>query len=258
MIRAAFFDIDGTLYSHRTNTVPPSTREALERLRQKGILIFLATGRSKAVLDDLPPLRDLPYDGAVTLNGAYCYDHNGLIHHNPICPDDIGTLLDYLKREPIPCAFIEADQTYINFHNDRVYGVHEAIHTPLLPLGDLERGRTHPVYQILLYLKHGELDILPPMPHTRCTQWHTGGVDIFPADGGKASGIEQVLAHYGIFKEETIAFGDAENDLDMFGAVHISVAMGNAGPKVKAAADYVTADVDEDGIFRALEHFHLI
>lgn len=258
MVKAAFFDIDGTLFSHRTNTVSPSTREALARLRRNGVLIFLATGRSKAVLDDLPPLRDIPYDGAITLNGAYCYDHNGLIHLDPICREDIVTLLDHLRHDPIPCAFVEADRAYINFHNDRVRQVHSAIHTPLHPLGDLERGRTHPIYQILLYLPVEEPNVLPPMPHTRFARWHNGGVDAFSITAGKAAGIEKVLAHYGISKEETIAFGDADNDLDMFGAVRTSVAMGNAGPRIKAAADYVTADVDDDGILLALQHFNLI
>lgn len=258
MVKAAFFDIDGTLYSHRTNSVPASTRDALKRLRQKGVLIFLATGRSRGVLEDLPALREIPFDGAVTLNGAYCYDHVSLIHHDPIHPGDIRALLSWLKENPTPCAFIEGDKTYINFHDDRVHAVHAAIHTPLLPLGDLERGHTQPVYQILLYLNDRHQHLLPSMPHTRHARWHNGGLDIFPATCGKATGIRKILAHYGISPEETIAFGDAENDLDMFQAAGCAVAMGNASPAVQNAAHYVTADVDDDGILLALEHYGLI
>jgi len=145
----------------------------------------------------------------------------------------------------------------VNFYNDRVYDVHERIHTPLLPLGDLRRGLDFPVYQILLYL-YAEDPVPPCMPHTRTTRWFTGGVDIIPAEGGKALGIQAVLDHYGIDKAETMAFGDGDNDLDMFGAVGVSVAMGNAVPQLIAAADYVTADVDDDGIAKALKHFGLI
>ena len=258
LVKAAFFDFDGTLYSLQTNSIPDSARLGLLRLRQAGVRVFLATGRSRGILEALPVLQDVPFDGAVTLNGAYCYDHDGLIHHDPIPKEDICVLLDHLREYPMPCAFIEADRTYINFYNDRVYAVHAAIHTPLLPLGDLIRGLTYPVYQILLYLNDGERDTVPLMPHTRCAKWHTGGLDIFPATSGKAAGIKKVLAHYGITKEEAIAFGDAENDLDMFRAVHTAVAMGNAAPEVKAAAAYVAADVDDDGIFKALTHLGLI
>lgn len=258
MFKAAFFDIDGTLYSHRTNAIPASALDALNQLHKSGMRIFLATGRSKTVLEELPALQAIPYDGAITLNGAYCYDHQALIHHDPIPREDIRALLNYLEREPTPCGFIEGDRMYINFHNQRVFDVHEAIHTPLLPLGDLRRGLTHPVYQILVYLTENDPVSKLPMPHTQFARWFTGGIDGFSATAGKAAGIAKILAHYGISREEAIAFGDAENDLDMFDAVHTAVAMGNAAPRIQAAADYVTADIDEDGIYLALRHLGLI
>lgn len=258
MFKAAFFDIDGTLFSHRTNSVPASSLTALYALRDRGIRIFLATGRSKSVLEDLPPLRNLPWDGAITLNGAYCYDHEMLIHHDPIPPADIRALLEHLDRHPTPCAFIEADRTYINYYCDQVYRVHEAIHTPLLPLGDLKWGLTQPIYQVLLYRNDETPELLPSMPHSRFAQWHSGGWDVFSATAGKATGIRKILAHYGISPENAIAFGDAENDLDMFGAVHTSVAMGNAAPEIRAAATHVTDDVDADGIYNALTRLGLI
>ena len=255
--KAVFFDIDGTLLSHQTNTVPPSALNAIRQLRRRGILVFLATGRQKALLEQLPQLAELEYDGAVTLNGGYCYDSDGLIFHNPICREDIAALLEHLERDPIPCGFITEEQSYINFYSDRVLAVHAAIHSPPLPLGDLRRGLTEPIYQVLLYLTVEE-PMPACMPHTRTTRWFTGGVDIIPAEGGKALGIQKVLEHYGIAKADTMAFGDGDNDLDMFGAVGFSVAMGNAVPQAKEAADHITDDVDRDGVANALRHFGLI
>ena len=63
---------------------------------------------------------------------------------------------------------------------------------------------------------------------------------------------------HGIDREETMAFGDGENDMEMLRYVGIGVAMGNASDAVKAAADYVTDTVDDDGIEKALRHFGLI
>ena len=258
MIKAAFFDIDGTLLSHVTNSVPASAKQALAELRRRGILVFFATGRDISVLRQMKPLQDVVFDGAITLNGQYCFDQKGVIYANPIHKDDIAALLAHLEQHPIPCGFIEADRMYMNYHSERVERVHAAIHSAPPPLGDLNRGDEHDVFQVLLYLTDEELAQLPPLPHVKTTKWHDGGIDMIPADGGKAIGIEKVLEHYGISKSETIAFGDGENDIDMFHAVEIAVAMGNACDEVKQEADYVTTAVDDDGIWNALKHLHIL
>ena len=79
MIKAVFFDVDGTLLSHKTNSVPDSARRALEALREKGILTFLATGRHISMLQRMQPLEGLRFDGIVSLNGQYCRNEQGII-----------------------------------------------------------------------------------------------------------------------------------------------------------------------------------
>lgn len=262
MIRAVFFDIDGTLLSHKTHSVPASTFRALEALREKGILTFLATGRHIPMLRQLP-LDGLRFDGAVSLNGQYCRNDREVIYHCPIPRKDIADLLDCLKEHPHPCILIEEDQMYINFHNDLVEKVQAAIQADMPTLGDLDRGYTEPIYQALLYISEEDLAKLPPLPGIRFSRWRLGspdlcGADLYPASGGKAIGIAKVLEYYGFDKSETMAFGDGENDVDMFGAVGLSVAMGNGCGEAKAAADYVTDDVDDDGIWNALRHFGMV
>ncbi len=258
MIKAAFFDIDGTLLSHSTNSVPPSAVLALEELRKKGILTFIATGRHISMLEQMAPLRGLRFDGMITLNGQYCRNDQEIIYHCPIAKSDIAALLDYLKANPHPCILVEEDQMYINFHNALVEKVQAAIHSDMPTLGDLNRGYDHPIYQAILYMSDEDLARLPNLPGIRLTRWNLGGADLIPSNGGKATGIAKVLAHYGIEKSETIAFGDGENDVDMFAAVGTAVAMGNACPEAKAAAHYITDSVDEDGIWNALKHFGVL
>lgn len=254
-IKAVFFDVDGTLLSHRTNTISPSALSAIGQLRAQGILVFLATGRHRIILETLPQLQALRYDGAVTLNGSYCYDMSHVLYRNPIRPESIAALLDYLDKHPTPCAFLEENRMYLNFRNDRVRQAHEAVHSPIPPLGDLRRGLEHPVFQALLYVHAGEP--VPPIPQVQAARWCSGGLDIIPAGSGKSVGIQKLLAHYGIRKEETMGFGDGDNDLDMFRAVGTTVAMGNAVQPVRENADYVTTDVDDHGVARALTHFGL-
>ena len=258
MIRAVFFDIDGTLLSHKTNSVPASARRALEALREKGILTFIATGRHISMLQQMQPLEGLRFDGIVSLNGQYCCNGEGLIYHCPIDPADIAMLLDFLKENPHPCILVEEDRMYINFHNDLVEKVQAAIHTDMPTIGDMNRGYTQPIYQAILYMSEEDQRKLPPMPGIRLTSWTLGGADVIPASGGKSAGIAKVLEHYGIDKCEAMAFGDEHNDVDMFSAVGTAIAMGNACREAKEAAHFVTDDADNDGIWNALKQFHVI
>lgn len=263
MIKAIFFDVDGTLLSHDTHGVPESTVRALEALRERGILTFLATGRHTSMLQEILPMDALHFDGIVSLNGQYCRNADGVIYHCPFPQEDIIALLDHLKDNPHPCILIEEEQMYINFHNEYVERVQAAIRAKMPVLGEIRRGYTEPIYQALLYISDEDMARLPPLPGIRFSRWRLGGpelsgADLYPASGGKSVGIARVLQHYGLDKSETMAFGDGENDVDMFAAVGTAVAMGNACAEAKAAAHYITDDVDRDGIWNALVHFGVI
>ena len=78
-----------------------------------------------------------------------------------------------------------------------------------------------------------------------------------PKGIGKGESLLEIAKYYDIPIEDTIAFGDEENDLTMIEAAGIGVAMGNAIDLVKEAADYITLSNDEDGIADYLEKFVL-
>lgn len=88
MITAVFFDIDGTLLSHNSKKISFGVQQALKELQQKGIKVFAATGRHKIELEELP-LKEISFDGYITLNGQYCYDKDGLIYDLPINETDV-------------------------------------------------------------------------------------------------------------------------------------------------------------------------
>ena len=70
MIKAVFFDIDGTLVSFKTHRIPLAVRNAIEALRRQEIKVFIATGRHWRVINNL---EGLDFDGFITLNGSCCY-----------------------------------------------------------------------------------------------------------------------------------------------------------------------------------------
>lgn len=256
MIKVAFFDVDGTLLSHKTKSVPQSTRRSIEKLKAAGIHCVVATGRQIRALEMLP-VADISFDGYITLNGQLILDaEKRILHGTPIAGEAKEFLLRRFSEHALPMMLVEEDRVYVNFVDDRVIRVQENISSPIPPLGEYS-GKD--LYQVCVYL--GETDeqkLAPIVGKCEITRWDLGGVDVIAKGGGKVSGIKRYLEVNHILSEEIIAFGDGDNDADMLKFAGIGVAMGNGWDAAKAAADYITTDVDEDGIEAALKHFGLI
>ena len=93
MTKALFFDIDGTLVSFETHRIPPSTIEALEAAHAKGLKIFIATGRPKAIINNLSELQDRNLiDGYITMNGAYCFVGEQVIYKSAIPQEEVKAM----------------------------------------------------------------------------------------------------------------------------------------------------------------------
>ena len=257
MIKAIFFDIDGTLVSYQTHEIPQSALDALYQLKEKGIKVFIATGRGK---DGLAVLKDFHFDGYITLNGQYCYTNEGeIIYENTIVKEDLQALLDYVKKDPFPCGFTEENTKYFNYRDQRVDDLHAITHNDNHPAGDCRHVVDHKVYQVMCFVdEHKEKELLKVMPHCIASRWYPTFCDVSPLGGTKQLGIDQFLKYYDLDLSQTMGFGDGGNDMAMLKHVAVSVAMGNANDELKEIADYVTKSVDNDGIYHALKHFELI
>lgn len=256
MIKAAFFDIDGTLLPFGAKQVPESTRSAIEQLQARGIQCVVATGRRMGGFEKLPVCR-ISFDGYIMLNGQMVYDRQKrLIRGVPITGAAKEFLLDCFDRHLFPSMIVEEYDAYVNYISDHVDAVSRWLGMDNPPIGVYQGGE---IYQIDAYLRPDEENLLDPI-RDECvlTRWHFGGMDIIGKGGGKVSGIRSFLEENGILPEETIAFGDGENDRQMLSFAGIGVAMGNAEACAKQCADYITTDAAADGIAHALKHFGLI
>ena len=241
---------------HRLNDVPDSTRRALQQLRAKGIRTIGATGRHMIEYSRLP-VSSIPFDGYLTLNGNLLLDENQKVYAGTaIDPGEMKVLARIFQSKRIPFVLIGENDRYINYVNDTVIQTQAQTKGTIPEVGSYDGGN---VYQILAFVPEHQKKLLDEfLDECSITSWNETGIDIIPKGGGKSSGIQRYLEMHGIDREETMAFGDGENDMEMLLYVGIGVAMGNAGDTVKAAADYVTDTVDDDGIEKALRHFGLI
>lgn len=256
MIRAVFFDVDGTLYSHELNRIPDSAVTAIQKLKEKNILVFLATGRHKKEIEQLN-LNGLQFDGFVTLSGQLCLDQNfNVIYENPIFKEDVIRLQKKFDEKKVPMIFVEEDDMYMNFYTEEAKKAQQSIN---LVLPEIKSPSGKKLYQVTMFdNKEVVYDIASELQHSKCTGWNMYGTDIIPGIGGKAKGIQAMMKHYCISQDELLAFGDSENDIDMLEFVEIGIAMGNGNDELKAIADFITEDVDENGIYNALIRLNLI
>ena len=247
-MRIAFFDIDGTLATG--TAVPQSAAEALRRMRANGDLVFICTGRARAYVE--ANFGDYA-DGFVCSNGRMAFMGEKTLVDAQLTAEQVTQFTSALDAVGAGYAFFG--------ERDAWYGGEEkyrSVAEPVLKLGHLPRiedpAAIH-AYNFDIYFDDAEHRaratealgdaclVNPHGPHP------SADVTVIGADKGDAV--------RGVAIEDTYAFGDGINDLSMIVAAGHGIAMGNAVDELKEAAEFVTADIDEDGVALGLAHFGL-
>ncbi len=256
MIKAAFFDIDGTLVSFHTHQVSQGTKRAFAALHAKGIRTFISTGRPECLIPKMP----LSFDGYVTMNGGYCYMNDRITYKNPLPQDEADRWLQYVGENGLCTMLFTDHEMYVNTLEDATaIALQEALEFQMPPRLPLEEMVGKEAYQYIAIMEPDcDAEVLSLLPHCRLPRWHPQFCDIISQNNSKAVGIESIISTLGINREECICFGDGNNDIEMLEYCGIGVAMGNANDEVKAHADYVTTSVDEEGIAHALYELRII
>lgn len=259
MIRAAFFDLDGTLLN-TSGVSTPAVHEALAALRARGIRTFVSTGRSPYEINTNHMLEGMEFDAIVSMNGQYCYSGSHVIHKRLFDQEDLLRLLELQAQTTLPCAFVEQDDMYLNFIDHRVLEAQSDFHTLPPPVQDISHILEREILMVSVYLtQEQEAQVLAPnLRNSVFYRWNPSAVDIMPKGVSKQTGIDAVLAAYGLDRASVIAFGDGGNDIEMLECAGIGVAMGNCIPELLHRGLYVTGHVDNDGVVTALEHFGLL
>ena len=261
MIKALFFDIDGTLVSFSTLQIPQSTIDAITAARNNGVKVFISTGRPPQIMNNIGALQERGLiDGYITMNGAYCYVGDEVIYKHPIAADNVQALVDQCREHNYPCIFVGEKEISVCQPDAMLRKIfYQFLRVDEFPVVTFEEGTSYDSYQLTPFFSpEAQEEIKKFMPDCEFGRWHPAFVDITAKGNTKQKGMEHILKYFGLDVSETMSFGDGGNDVPMLEFAEIGVAMGNSNEDVQQHANYVTTSVDEDGIANALKHFHVI
>ena len=269
-----FLDIDGTLVGYDSK-IPASALKALKMAQANGHKIIIASGRNYgSIYKDL--LAAVDFDGIIAAGGSCVIVDGKVIFESFIEGDDLAFVIDYFRANGINYLLATKDDIYAEpvFNNYVIPGMIQNGYNEDLVMqaygGNIEvedvrlvKGGEKLAYFTSPFLPDKIAKDLDGRFYV--VDFRVGNVSASTYFGEmnnagitKASGIDEYLACVGGSLEDTIAIGDSANDLEMLEHAHIAVAMGNGTDAAKAASDFVTTAVDQDGIYNAFVKLGLI
>jgi Cof subfamily protein (haloacid dehalogenase superfamily) len=263
-IRLVALDLDGTLVGSDL-TIRPRVRDAIARARERGVGVTIVTGRMFAAAR--PYARDLGIDGAIVCyQGAAIYDASSgaTLQMTPVRQDVAREVLAWAHERSIHAQCYADDRLYVEQINrfSKMYTDLARVEPTLVP-SLRETFAERPTIKIVLVddperaTQH--LETLRPLLGDRAylTRSNAAFVEVLDPRVNKGVALSFVAERYGATLAETMAVGDAWNDLPLLEAAGVGVAMGSGPPELLARADAVVADVAHDGVAEAIERYVL-
>ena len=260
-----FFDVDGTLIDWTKGILVPTkaTKSAIEKLRENGYLTILATGRPRNCIDK--GILDLGLQGYIGSNGAYIEMDNKVLLNEAIDNKELIELLDFLEQNNILYVLEGQEKNYVlDMNNQKILDFIENVKLNKDNFTD-KWSKENVKTSKLLAIPYDEnsFDLV-------CKEYNEKGYnfmssisnggffEIYKAKYSKGYGVERLLDLLNISRENAYAFGDGENDIEMFQVVKHGIAMGGHNERLTEYAYDFTEDVPNEGIEKGLKKLNLI
>jgi len=257
--KALFLDIDGTIL-RPDHSYSEKTKDAIQQLKNKGIEIFLATGRPIHEIKELAT--SLNIDSFIGYNGALA------IYNNETVVDE--TMSEELVKKMVAISK-EKQHEFVMYTNKKSYFAN--VDSPssrnfseTFQMKYTENYTSDVADQILgitiMNVKENEKTLYQIDPSIVLAEVKVNNLkdtyDVLRTNVNKGEAIKKTLERLNITADETIAFGDGMNDKEMLQFVGEGFAMGNANPNLFQFAKHKTTSVTEDGIFNGLKKLGLV
>ena len=255
-----FFDIDGTLVD-RWGRIEESTKQGIRALKENGHRVYINSGRTRVYINH-PELLEMPFDGLLCGCGTNIILDGKDVEYHQIDHDLLMQTLATFYEYGLPTILEGREKLYMDEdlicrddYGKWLYQTYPDIIEPIMGNeANVECGKLSAATYQLNYKP-----VIEAWQHIYHFADHKGfAIEAIPKPYSKATAIQTVCRLTGTDRTDTYAFGDSVNDMEMLEYSGHGVVMGNGSPEAKSIADYVTEDIHEDGIFRALQHFKLI
>lgn len=250
-----FFDLDGTLITEGTHFMPESAREAIAAARQNGHICVVNTGRTKKLVGpDVHKLAE--FDAFLMGCGTMITHGDRVLFHKSFDAAESIEIIEALHNLKID-AVLEGSRNNYHDSSENIFS---------LTFKDFVRRFTDKSYGSFqeavgnfdkLYAYVDDIKAMKAfqkqfVDRLDFVDRQKGFYEIMPAGCSKASAMKVLADSLGIPMSQTAALGDSTNDIPMLQCAGYGIAMGNSSESVKAAADYVTTALEEDGVWNAL------
>lgn len=257
MIKLIVTDLDGTLLNDEKQFAPDFF-ELLDNLNKQGIKFCAASGRSQYTIEKIfkPYEKDIFY---ISDNGGYIKGKNIEEVNFPLSYEQSKkTVEECLKTESLNVIVCAKDKAYFVRPNPSVINIVNEYYINY----DIIEDYTNIKEQILKIAVYDELGSAVhgyPKVKNNLDKELIGVVsadnwfDIMNKNLNKGIAVKRLQKHFGITPEETMAFGDFNNDIEMLKCARYSFAMANSNDEVKKAANYIAESNNDFGVVKAIK-----
>lgn len=263
--KIAFFDIDGTLVDVPNGMLEPSleTIRVLNEFKKQGNKIVIATARGEVPAG----VSDIEFDGYICNDGHYIRYDNEVLIDELFDEAKVQKQLDVYQKYGGRSIFNGRGGQWCGFLDDELVIKHRAMFdgTTARPTGVHEVFKASDVQAISCCVLFDDANKMWAAYHEledefTMIPYETGliRIDVYCKGFTKGTGCKYLYEKLGIDYEDTYAFGDGINDVEMIKIVKHGIAMGNGLDELKAVASEVTASVLDDGIAQSFKkHFNI-
>lgn len=252
--KIVFFDVDGTIYDPLID-ITHKTKKAIKLLKQNGHIAFISTGRPASMVRD--DIMSIGFDGLNAACGTYIVCHNKVMLNVEIPEDIMNETMDIIDKYKLHAVFEGREHIYTDV--DRSLDAFSYLNIKF-HVKDIKKEKVYANKFCLKVDNKESFEAVEPFFEKYYTiiSRENDFLELVPKGYSKATGIKYIIDYLKIPWENTYAFGDSENDLDMMKYVCNSVAMGNAVDEIKKICKYTTDSVLEDGVYYGLKRLELI
>lgn len=260
--KIAFFDIDGTLigFNGIDLIMPESTKMSIKKFRAAGNLAFICSGRQIRFI--LERFGSDMFDGYISCNGTHIMFQGKTIYEKFISKDMLLSLKNSFDKFGVSFCFNNGYKGYShNMDSDRIKKYNAQFKGEPYLISDWNIDEITVNSLDIFYKNEAVLaKCIEHFKESLIFNFHNDDLsaDVSLKSFGKADAIEYIVDYLNIPLQNTYAFGDGYNDIEMIKRVNTGIAMGNAVEDLKKSANYITSNIFEDGIEKAMKAYNLI